>query len=87
MTYTAWTLDKKEVERFASAAMSATIAHLMKDEIISPEIANKWIDSHTMTVLTKRSVLENISKLLGLDKEPGASSLQFRVLELDLPSK
>jgi len=85
MTYTAWTLDKEEMERFASGAMCSTIAHLIKDEIITPEQASKWVDSHTMTVLTKNSVMDNIARLLGLVEKGKGSSLQFRVVELDLP--
>lgn len=82
MTASYYTMDKADLERISSSAMAATVGHMVKDGLITEQVRDEFVKRHTMSILTKKSVLDSLASLLGMKDEGNTESIQFRVTEV-----
>jgi hypothetical protein len=64
MKHKVWELDKEDLERFASCAMSETIKVLVGYDIIDLNKAIEFKKTHTMLMLTPDSVSDTLQNNL-----------------------
>lgn len=78
------TFTREEMEHFAATVATATCAHLVREKLLSEEVASDFVDHWTPIMLPKESVLKRLWRRLFSQEEPGKGTFLIRFVKLDL---